>query len=176
MDKIGSEIPALKSDSPFFARDSNGEVVRNQEGKLVPNPGHPAIPFASWLQAQVNSGALTDSAIQKFGIDKLFMIFQANQAGGASKFIAQQAQSLRNVQATNYRAKRLAGLSQMLSSTVGNGVTPGSNSGNTVHGVDLAKALTDRSYATAATRSLSPEQLAEVSAAMTEFVVNSNKM
>lgn len=176
LDKIGTEIPALKSDSPFFARNSNGEMVRNQEGKLVPTPGHPALPFASWLQSQVSSGALTDSAIQKFGIDKLFMVFQANQAGGTSKFIAQQAQSLREVQAQNYRGKRLAGLSQMLSSTIGSSVPSGSNSGNSVHGVDLAKALTDRSYANASMRSLDASQLAEVSAAMRDFVANSNNL
>jgi len=169
LDKIGHEIQELSSDSPFFQRAADGSLATTQEGKLVANETHPAFPFVKWLQGQITSGALTDAAIQKFGLPKMYMIFKTEEAGGPAKFIAQQAKSLREMQLQNYRGKRNAGLSQMLASTMGSTAQTGSLSGNTVHGVDLQKAFTDRSYGEAALRSLTPVQRAEVSAAMTKY-------
>lgn len=169
LDKIGHEIQELSSDSPFFQRAADGSLATTQDGKLVANEAHPALPFVKWLQGQITSGALTDAAIQKFGLPKMYMIFKTEEAGGPAKFIAQQAKSLREMQLQNYRGKRNAGLSQMLASTMGSTAQTGSLSGNTVHGVDLQKAFTDRSYGEAALRSLTPLQRAEVSAAMTKY-------
>ena len=169
LDKIGQEIQELNAEAPFFVRTNDGSLATTPEGKLVANENHPALPFVKWLQGQITSGALTDKAIQKFGLPKMYMIFKTEQAGGPAKFIAQQAQSLRDLQLQNYRGKRNAGLSQMLASTMGSTAQVGSLSGATVHGVDIQKALTDPSYNQASLRSLNASQLSEVSEAMRKY-------
>lgn len=166
MDAAIASIPELKpaNVSPFLL-DSLGNPALLPNGAPQLNPEHPGNQFFSWLQGM----RLSVDAIEAMGgIKEMALQWVMRNKGGLGKFVAERNEATKQSMLDKLRSSRTAAQRQITAAPITGAQTQ--TSANSVHGVDIARAYADKSYARRATAGLSSQQIDEVAAASVKYM------
>ena len=169
LDKISTTIPEFKGQK-FYIETPDGQVKLNTE------VGGPAGEFLKWAVEMNRSDengvqVISDAYIRKFGLEGVYQQWKIANAGSVGQYLGETKRSMLEQARDKMSALKRNALSTISAQTPA--ISSTATAKITVHGVDIARAVTDNRYAQDNARILTSSQAKEVIDAMMKYAASS---